>query len=182
MKPEGTLRGEPLCPVGTLTKSHALRGEVVCQWDDAALARCIGDHLLLLVDGIHTPFFIAQRRERSATTSILRLDDIDTPEAAAPLIGCRIFIEQRAIEAAMDSDDTPPVRLLIGFTVSDTRSGIVGELVDIDDQTPNLLFIVETPSGEELLIPAHPDLIDSIDPATRLIAMHLPDGLMQKEE
>lgn len=173
------IRPDTLTAIGTITKLHALKGEVVCQWDEPALADCVDNHLLLLIDGIHTPFFIAQQRERSATTSILHFDDIDTPEAAAPLIGCQVFIEQSAIDEAIQGEDMPSLRLFIGFAVSDEQCGALGHIVDVDDQTQNLLFIVETPEGEELLIPAHPDLIAAIDPEQHLIHMRLPDGLLK---
>jgi 16S rRNA processing protein RimM len=57
----------------------------------------------------------------------------------------------------------------------------LGEIVAIDDQTENVLFIVDR-DGEELLIPAADDLILEIDDEAQTIRMDLPAGLVNPAE
>lgn len=172
---------DALCPVGTITKAHGLRGEVVCQFLDEAAAGVPTDHLLLLVEGIPVPFFIVGRRERGALGAILRFDDVDTADQAAALVGCQALLERDSLAFDEDDEEAPSLRYFIGFTLEDTTEGEVGEIIDVDDQTANLLFIVQTSGGEELLVPAHPDLIVDIDHRAGFVTMRLPEGLLDPD-
>lgn len=167
---------DSLCPIGVITKAHGLRGEVMCLFDDECYVDAVTDHLLLTVDGIPVPFFITERRQRTARSTILRFDDVDSVEQAAALVGCEVLVERSTLDG--NEEDRPSLRQFIGYAVEDTEAGRVGEIVDVDDQTANLLFIVQTASGDELLIPAHPDLIAAINPDAGFITMRLPEGLL----
>ena len=168
---------ESLCSIGTITKTHGLKGEVVCQYDDPSWAEAVEDHLLVEIDGIPTPFFISSQRQRTSATCILLFDDVRSAEEAKGLVGCEVLIERSALQAAED-EELPSLRYFIGFTLKDAHAGTIGKVVNVDDQTANLLFAVETDEGEEVLIPAHPDLIIGIDHKAGIITMQLPDGLI----
>ena len=169
---------ESLCRIGILTKTHGLKGEVVCQYDDPSWAAAVGDHLLLLLDGIPTPFFIGGRRERSSVSHILLLDDVQSAEEAAELVGSEVLLERSALAPSEEDEEPPTLRYFIGFTIVDARGKTVGKVVEVDDQTANLLFAVETADRKEVLIPAHPDLIVGIDHQAGIITMQLPEGLI----
>ena len=47
----------------------------------------------------------------------------------------------------------------------------------VDDSTINTLFEIDTPDGQEVLIPATGDLVTAIDSHSRTITMHIPKGL-----
>ncbi|MBR5101872.1 MAG: 16S rRNA processing protein RimM, partial [Muribaculaceae bacterium] len=67
----------------------------------------------------------------------------------------------------------------IGFKVVDSDSGeTIGDIVDIDDTTTNVLFIVSTPQGKEVMIPAADELIDGIDAENETIEMIIDEGLL----
>ena len=70
---------------------------------------------------------------------------------------------------------------LIGYQIIDKSLGTVGEIVDINDLTENVLFIVDH-DGEEIMIPAADDLILEIDDEKETILMDLPQGLVNMEE
>ena len=48
----------------------------------------------------------------------------------------------------------------------------------MDDTTINWLFVVETPGGEQVHVPAADELMDDIDLTARTIVMNLPEGLI----
>ena len=70
-----------------------------------------------------------------------------------------------------------PLDFFIGFTVIDDNGHDVGRIVDYDDSTDNVLFIVER-DGDTLRLPVVDDWITDIDSERRTIAMTLPDGLL----
>ena len=82
--------------------------------------------------------------------------------------------DQLEIEYADDD-----LRSLVGYTVSDERDGILGEIVDIEDSTENMLFIVETSDGENFFIPIADEFIIAIDDDARRVEMRLPEGITE---
>ena len=48
----------------------------------------------------------------------------------------------------------------------------------VDDATENVLFGVEKPDGNEVLIPASDEFIISVDAENRKIRVSLPEGLL----
>jgi 16S rRNA processing protein RimM len=162
--------------IGTITKAHGLRGEVVFNFTDDIFDTVDADYLILEVDGILVPFFIEEYRWRSDGHVLLKLCDIDTQERARELTGCDVFFPHKL---APDNEDYVSWAQIIGFSLQDSESGkTVGIIRNVDDTTINLLFEVETPEGEEVLIPANNDLIDDIDPAKRTLRMRVPNGLL----
>ena len=59
------------------------------------------------------------------------------------------------------------------------RNVDIGEIIDIEDRTDNILFIVKTPKKEKIFVPAVDDLIEEIDTEGNVIYMNLPIGLIE---
>ena len=84
--------------------------------------------------------------------------------------------EELAAEYGCDEE---PADLFIGFKVIDVESTKeIGTIVDIDDSTENVLFVVEDAEEREVLIPIAEEFIDGIDHDGRCIYMNLPLGLL----
>ena len=67
---------------------------------------------------------------------------------------------------------------LIGFKVNDMTHGVIGEISDINDSTQNILFIVKTPDGKELMIPVADEFILSIDPENETVNTDIPSEIL----
>lgn len=68
---------------------------------------------------------------------------------------------------------------IVGYTLVDAATGrVVGEIESVDDSTMNLLFQVRTADGDEVLVPAHEELIRNIDTEERRMELELPEGLL----
>ena len=68
--------------------------------------------------------------------------------------------------------------MLTGFTVSDSRVGLLGTVSEVDDSSANTLLIVSPAEGEEIILPVHPDLVEDIDLNDRTLMLNLPEGLV----
>ena len=53
----------------------------------------------------------------------------------------------------------------------------MGEIIDVDEQTENAIFIVAR-DDEELMIPAVDDLIVEFDLDNKVMVMDIPQGLL----
>lgn len=172
------IREEEVYKIGRLGKPHGVKGEVQMQLADDVFDRVEADYLVLRLDGILVPFFLEEYRFKSDETALVKFCDIDTQDAARSLTGCDVFFPREHGDA---DSDVATWNELVGFTVVDEATGnTVGQVTGVDDSTVNLLFEVQTQGGEELLLPAHEELIADFDRDRRTVTMHLPDGILDQ--
>lgn len=166
------IRYEEVYKIGSLGKSHGIKGEVSFQFDDDIFDRVDADYLVLEIDGILVPFFMEEYRFRSDSLALVKFCDIDTQERAAELTGCDVYFPRDLA----DENDTPTLASLVGFDLIEASNNKkVGTIASIDDSTANILFELE----DGRLIPATDDLITDINTKDRTIKMEIPEGLLE---
>ena len=174
---------DQLIEVGHFNKAHGVNGEVNAAMliDTELMPRL--SCLVCDMDGIYVPFFVTNIRPKGATTLLLTIDGFSSDQEVAALVGKEIYALKRdydvlaqAVEAD-DEDEELPLDYFIGFTMTD-RGTSVGEIVDVDDSTDNVLFVVRGDNDMTVTIPAVDDLIASMDLEAKIIDMDLPDGLL----
>lgn len=168
-----------LTPIGVFNKTHGINGELSATFDPGIApedVRC----LFVVIEGLPVPFFITGSRPRQADTWLVALEGVDTDVKAKPFVGKEFMALTAELPDYEDGDDEEGFYAadLIGFSVTDTVSGLLGTIVDINDQTENVLFVVERPDGSELLIPVVDEFIDLVDPDTRTLSVTLPDEMI----
>lgn len=174
-----------LIEIGYITKLHGLKGEMQATITDTVfddVKKC--PYLVVKLDGIFVPFFLTGYRFRSATGILLSFDDIDSQEKAEPFCGLTLYFDRRCFtrkeEEQYDAEAEEELGY-IGYQIIDQQLGPIGEITGIDDQTVNVLFLVDH-EGEEIMIPAADDLVLIIDDDARTILMNLPAGLINQED
>ena len=63
--------------IGSLTRTHGVRGEVAFQFTDDVWDRVEADYLFLRLDGLLVPFFLEEWRFRSDDVALLKFEDIE---------------------------------------------------------------------------------------------------------
>jgi len=168
------IKQEDVYCIGRIGKAHGIHGEVTFHFDDDVFDRADADYLLLEVDGILVPFFIEEYRFRSDTTTIMKLEGVDSQERARELTNCDVYFPRHLAENC--EDDAPlTYAFLVGFSIIDTVTGRrIGTIESVDESTMNILFCLDNGT----LIPAAEELIEGIDQKKKEIALRLPKGLL----
>lgn len=162
---------------GKFNKPHGINGEISATLDidiDMNDVKCI----VTDIEGLHVPFFIERVRPKSAETLLLTIDGIDNEVKAVALSHHPIYL-LRADAGEIDDDDEDGFYAsdLIGYIIVDDDGKRVGEIVNFNDSTENILFMVETEDGDEIYIPVADEFIDAVDTEAKIITMSLPEGL-----
>lgn len=177
------IRRDEIKPIGYIVKTHGINGEVNVSWDIPDLEpeqlRC----LIFDIDGIFVPFFAKSCRRRGADSHLLAFDGIDDDRAAADIAGHTVYGLNTDLDAIYgadhsdDGDDGFYADDLIGFSVIANGESI-GVIDDYDDTTDNVLFVVSSPDGRNILIPVADDFVTAIDQGRRVIEMDIPSELL----
>lgn len=177
------IRKEDVYQIGRITKAHALKGEVNFQFTDDVFDRTDAEYLICEVDGILVPFWIEEYRFRSNQVALVKFEDLDSADAVQFLVNSDVYFEKRLMEESEEEDVS--LNYFIGFHMYDTpaegdgdKPTYVGEIVDVDDNTENWLFIVEREDGSEAMVPAHEEFIVDINQEGKTMTMNLPLGLL----
>ncbi|OAV68356.1 16S rRNA-processing protein RimM [Bacteroidales bacterium Barb6XT] len=171
------IREEEVNKIGRFGKPHGVKGEIPLftasdVFDDEAACP---PYIVCCMDGILVPFFIEEYRRKGNTAVLLKLEYIDSEEAAKELSNRDVYYP--ADEAGGNHPaDGMTWDSLTGYIVSDRASGLLGKITDVDDTTLNVLLRIDY-NGKELLFPAAEELILSIDHTNRQMTISLPDGL-----
>lgn len=169
------IRAEEVYKIGMFNKPHGIHGELSFTFTDDIFDRADGDYLVCLLDGIFVPFFIEEYRFRSESTALVKLEGIDTSDKARMFTNTDVYFPVKYASGQPVSDMS--WNFFIDFQVNDVQAGPLGKLVDIDDSTQNILFVVDY-NGEELLIPAQEEFIVEVDEMHHTLVVDLPEGLL----
>lgn len=172
-----------LVEIGQFNKPHGIKGEISATLSvnlDPGDLRCI----VVDRDNIPVPFFIETSRHRQGDTYLVKIEGFEDERSVKTFSNVPLYaldsdhaLEEALAEEAADEDQEGMYAAdLIGYFI-EAGGRRVGEVTDIDDSTANILFVVDTPEGGEVLIPLAPELIKAIDQEAGVITMDLPAGL-----
>ena len=169
------IKKEEVFKIGIINKPHGVKGEVSFTFTDDIFDRVEDcDYLVLLLDGILVPFFIEKYRFRSDNVALVKFEGIDSTEKARTLTNVEVYYPVKFMD---DQEEISSWNYFIGFRVEDIHHGCLGTVVDVDDATMNVLFVIEN-GDEEVLLPAHEEFILDIDRKKKILKVDIPDGLL----
>ena len=160
---------------GKIVATHGLRGEVkVLPWCDGPEA--LVPIKTFYLDGGNTPKR-AERCRIQKNMVLLKLEGVDTPEAAQALRGRVLWLDRE--------DDTLEegqyyIQDLMGLVVEDAGTGeAYGTLSDVTETGANNVYHITFPDGKVQLIPAIPEVVLSIDLEAGKMYIRPLEGLFQ---
>ncbi len=169
------IKPQEVIKIGKVTKTHGVSGELSCTFINDIFGEDDAPYLVADIDGILVPFFIEEYRFKSDVTALIKFEDIDDTDSAKLLLGRELYFP---IKYLTDDDINNFGEGLVGYKIYSDKS-LIGTVSAIDDTTANILFSITTESGDEILIPATDDFVESIDENKREIIMSLPEGLLE---
>ena len=170
----GSPDGEPVyLAVGFLRRAHGVQGELLMDLHTDFPERLRSGKKLFVGDDRQLMTLASARPH--AKGMLVRFKGIETPEAAGQYRNQWVYVK------ASEVPSLPEGKLyqheLLGFAVVDEDDRPLGELVEILETGANDVYVIRDAQGHELLLPAISSVILSLDPARRLMRVHLLEGL-----
>ena len=161
--------------IGKIVAAFGLQGELILVHELGKKSDLKGlDALFIeLSPGDKMPYFPEKAKGRTPDETVLKLEGINTPEAARPLLRKNVWL--RDADARRLTAASAPLSLL-GFQVVEGRK-IIGEVLEVIEQPMQVLLRVDH-KGHEAYIPLHAETLVKIDQKAKKIHVKLPDGLL----
>ena len=147
-----------LTPIGHLGKPHGVRGELAAYLTIELETLCSDPsrepfYLFAEIDALPVPYQLLSYRSKG-DSYLLTL----------------AHVADREVAYSWDH--------FIGYQVVTPEGEPVGTILEVNDQTENILLTIETSDGTQHLIPIHEELVETIDPESKTIQLHIPQGLL----
>jgi len=161
--------------LGKFIAVHGLKGELLLKHELHKKTSLKGLKTIFVEQSKNSflPWFIASTKIKNDEEVYLKLDDVDTREAAARFARKEVWITDTDFKkhAAKSS----PANLL-GYTII-TGDKSLGEIVEVIEQPHQMLCRIEI-KQKEALIPLNEDTLIKIDHAQKEVKVKLPEGLL----
>ena len=161
--------------IGKIVASFGVKGDLILQHHLGKKTSLKGLEALFveLVKDEMLPYFIQSAKIKSEDEIYLKLEGVDTKEAAQQLKQKEIWLTEEDFHkyAAKSS-----IVSLLGFRLID--DGVDrGAILEIIEQPHQMLARIDL-QGKEALIPLHEQTLDKIDKKKKEVHVVLPDGLL----
>ena len=162
--------------IGKLGKTHGLKGEIDLRYTDDIFTSDECEYLVCEIDGLLVPFYVEDWRLGSGDNAILKFEGYDSMEAVAIMQNANVYYPKSGVKGPRE--ELGSWKMLTGFAVSDKKAGNLGIVAEVDDSSANVLLVVDSPDGQEMVLPIHPDLVEALDLNARTMQLDLPEGVL----
>ncbi len=119
------------------------------------------------------PWFIESTRMKSDTEIFVKLEGLDTKEAARRVVQKEVWLAQ--VDFEQFAGRSAPISM-VGFRLWD-GSVDLGEILEVIEQPHQVLCRIDL-SGKEALVPLHEQTLRRVDAKKREVHVELPEGLL----
>ena len=161
-----------LLETGKIVTTHGVRGEVRAEaWSDS-LEDLLDYPVFYTKDGRVLEVERSRVHRGAVNLKFKGYDDIDS---AMALIGAMLYIDKDAVSLP---EGTYFVRDLLGMRVLDQKTGACyGEIVQVQPTGANDVYHIAAPDGKLLLVPAIPQVVQSVDVEQKTMTITPLEGL-----
>jgi 16S rRNA processing protein RimM len=161
--------------IGKLVAVFGLQGELVLEHRLGKKTGLKGLKAMFLEEnpGEMLPWFIEGARVKSDTELYVKLEGLDSKEAARRVVQREVWLREEDFVAF--AGRSAPISL-VGFRLLDGAVDL-GEILEVIEQPHQVLCRIDL-AGKEALVPIHEQTLRKVDQKKREVHVELPDGLL----
>ena len=172
------IRKEDCFYLGRIIKKYSFKGEVIIKLDtdEAAESYTNLESVFIALGKGLIPFCIEKIRVYKGSGLRVKFKNVEGEAQADSLIKTGVYLPLSLL---------PPLtgrsfyyHEIIGFSITDTKKGLIGNIKSIDARTSQALFEVQGLGKNLILIPIVDDFIVHIDRKSKNITVKTPEGLL----
>jgi len=167
--------------VGCIVGMHGLRGEIKVELYTDFPERFAAGVTVLVGGDLTEVELVAVRPHKNQL--LMQLAGVADRTAAERLRGLWLFVPED--DAAELEEGVYWIHDIIGLQVLQEDGRHLGDVVDVFATGANDVYVVRPAEaqnrGQDILLPAIPEVVLTVDLAQRKMTVHLPDGLIEAE-
>jgi 16S rRNA processing protein RimM len=169
--PEG---GSVYLAIGFLRRPHGVNGEMIMDLHTDFPDRIKAGRKVYIGEK-HEPMTFDGVRAHGQGL-LVHLPGIDTPETVGRFRNHWVYVKASEVPPLPEGQHYKYE--LVGLHVVEENGSPLGELTEILETGANDVYIVRNENGKEILLPAIPPVILNVDMTSRVMTVHLLEGLV----
>ncbi|MCU0375932.1 MAG: 16S rRNA processing protein RimM [Chitinophagaceae bacterium] len=166
----------PSISVGRLAGAFGLKGDFVLVHSLGKKTALAGLKVVFveITKGAPIPYFLQSAKAKSNTETLIKLEGVDTREAALKLLQKNVWLTEVDFQQHVSAG--APLGLL-GYTLMQGKKelGTIAEIIEQPHQVIATLFI----NNKEVLVPLNEATLKQINRKKKVVEVELPDGLLE---
>jgi len=162
--------------IGKLAATHGLQGEFILNHSLGKKTDFKNVEAIFIekIKNEYLPYFHEKSIAKNNEETIVKLEGIDTKEAAAALLQKKVWLTKIDFDKLVSK--TAPVNLIDFFVINENNKlGIVEAVIE----QPQQVLLQLTIKNKEVLIPLNESTLNKIDRKKKEVHVSLPDGLLE---
>ena len=161
--------------IGKLTKIFGNNGEFILKIENRDFIDFkINEPVFIEINNRLVPFFIKEYSFKGNSAVLILFDDIVTENRTKLLLSKKLFISTiKKAKKKLNFD----VFSLKGFTLYDSNSKLLGEIISVEDYSSNIVLEVKY-NKKKILIPFNEELITNLDINKKQLYLIIHEGLL----
>lgn len=162
--------------IGRFAGPHGLKGELVCKHILGKKTALKGLKTVFIEENKNSliPWFIQSTRIKNDSEIYLKLEGIDTREAATKFSQKDAWLPENDFKKFVAK--SAPVNFL-GYTIINEKKSL-GEVLEVIEQPHQVLCRIDI-NEKEVLVPLNETTLKKIDHKKKEVHVELPDGLLE---
>ena len=162
--------------IGKLAATHGLKGELVLKHTLGKRTDFKNTEAIFIekIKDEYLPYFYETSTKKNNDETIVKLEGIDTKEAAAKFLQKKIWLTKNDFESLVSK--TAPVNLIDFLVINNNNK--LGAVESVIEQ-PQQIVLQLTMQNKEVLIPVNESTLRKIDRKKKEVHVSLPDGLLE---
>lgn len=162
--------------LGRITRTHGFEGAVTVKTEKIFSENIPEmESVFLEIDGRQVPFFIEYIEQPGTGVLRMKFEGYDSAAKVKDFVKCDVFLTDDHIPLKVNDDP----QALQGYTVISDKDQTIGVIKEINYNPGQILLVVRSGSGKEMLIPLHEDIIQELNRDQKILVMNLPEGLTE---
>lgn len=161
--------------IGKIAATFGIKGEVLLVHGLEKKSNFKGIEVLFIEEtkNSYLPYFIQSAKAKDAEETYLKLEGVESKEAAHRFVQKQVWLQQQDFEKVAGKRSMIG---LLGFTIVD-EDKIVGTVEEVIEQ-PHQVLLRTTYNNKEAYIPLHEETLIKIDRKKKEVILILPEGLL----
>jgi 16S rRNA processing protein RimM len=162
--------------IGKFVGAHGLNGELLLVHELGKKTSLKGLQAIFVEEkkSSFIPWFIETTKIKSEESIYIKLEGINTREAAIKLAQKKVWLPEADYKKFAAKSSSAG---LLGYTIIDNNNPL-GEILEVIEQPHQLLCRLEI-KGKEVLIPLHEGSLQKVDHKKKQVLVQLPEGLLE---
>jgi len=164
--------------LGYIKKTVNRNGEIIIflDVDDVTIYKKMRCFFVEMPSGL-IPFFIEKIQFRHNGEAIVKLEGVEDETKAESLKGRSLWLPLEQLPTL--TGNRFYYHEIIGWHIFNEKNDNLGIIKDVLDNSTQPLFQIIHPSGKEILIPIHDDILKHVDRDDHRIEIVAPEGLVE---